>query len=98
MRSVEWSADALDDFRSAIEFIAQRSDSAAEMVAGRILQAVDTLGEFPTGHPGRVAGTYEKLVQRTPYIVAYAMSDHRIFVLRVIHGSRDWPAGEWPRE
>lgn len=96
MRSVEWSTEALLDFRTAIDFISQRSEGAAETVALRILQAIDHLADLPTGRPGRVSGTYEKLVQRTSYIIAYTMSDRTIFVLRVIHASRDWPDGEWP--
>lgn len=56
------------------------------------------LAQFATGHPGRVAGTYEKSVSRFPYIIAYALTagDRAITILRVIHAARDWPAEEWP--
>jgi plasmid stabilization system protein ParE len=40
------------------------------------------------------------VVRRLPYIVAYAIDSdttpERIVVLRVIHGARDWPEGDWP--
>ena len=97
-RDVEWSDEAADDFNQAIDYIARESDANARLVASRILSAIDLLAEFPTGHQGRVAGTYEKLVQKTPYIVAYKMTNRVIFVARIIHGARDWPAGEWPAE
>jgi toxin ParE1/3/4 len=71
---------------------------AATAVADRIFVAIDLLADLPTGRQGRVKGTYEKFVQKTSYIVAYAMSDRTITVLRVIHAKRNWPTGEWPAE
>ncbi|MGE0282972.1 MAG: type II toxin-antitoxin system RelE/ParE family toxin [Rhizobiaceae bacterium] len=98
IRRIEWSDEAAQDFQEAIEYIALDSESAGRLVAQRILDAIDKLGELPTGHPGRVKGIYEKLVQKTPYIVAYRISDNRIYVARIIHGARFWPEGEWPAE
>jgi len=55
------------------------------------------------GRPGRIAGTYEKSVIGQPYIIAYALLPRDdgqaddILILRVIHTSRDWPPGRWPR-
>jgi len=37
-------------------------------------------------------------VLRTPYILAYALSEDTLTILRVIHGSRDWPEDAWPEE
>mgnify|MGYP001166040323 CR=1 FL=1 len=98
MRDVVWSEEALDDFASAIHFLAKESVKAAHLVADRIEHAIDSLANIPTGRPGRVQGTYERVVQRTPYVVAYALSDTAIRVVRIIHGARDWPEGEWPAE
>lgn len=97
-RRVEWSNDAADDFDQAIEYIARDSERNALLVSSRILEAIDLLAETPTGRPGRVAGTYEKFVLNTPYIVSYRVTDRAILIARVIHGSRDWPEGEWPEE
>ncbi|MCV0395236.1 MAG: type II toxin-antitoxin system RelE/ParE family toxin [Rhizobiaceae bacterium] len=98
MRAVVWSDDALDDMDSAVRYIANDSYRAATLVVDRIEATIELLAEYPTGRAGRVKGTYEKPVHRTPYIVAYALSDTRVVVLRVIYGSRDWPEGEWPPE
>ena len=58
------------------------------------------LGEMPTGRPGRVTGTYEKLVTGLPYILAYVIAGtgkgEEVAIVRVIHTSRDWPAEGWP--
>ena len=98
IRRVEWSDDAVDDFEQSMGFIARDSEGNARLVSSRILDAIDLLAEIQTGRQGRVAGTYEKMIQSTPYIVAYRVTERAIFVLRIIHGSRDWPEGEWPAE
>jgi hypothetical protein len=50
-----------------------------------------------------VAGTYEKVVRGLPCIVAYAIEptpagEEVLAVLRVVHGARNWPEGQWPDE
>jgi len=97
-RRIDWSNEAAQDFEDAIDYISLDSEPRARLVADRILTAIDSLGELPTGRPGRVKGIYEKLVQKTPYIVAYIIFDDRIRVVRIIHGSRDWPKGQWPSD
>jgi toxin ParE1/3/4 len=96
MRRVVWSESAFSDFEQAIFYVAERNVSAARLVANRVDAAARQLAEMPVGRPGRVLGTYEKPVLRTPCIIAYAVSDSAITILRLIHGSRDWPEGDWP--
>ena len=98
MRDLFWSDEALDDFDSAIHFVAKDSVRSATLVADRIERAINSLADMPTGRPGRVQATYEKVVQRTPYIIAYTLSDTAVRIARIIHGARDWPEGEWPAE
>jgi plasmid stabilization system protein ParE len=95
---VSWSAAALHDFETAIHFIAERNPSAAERVASVVDRAARELGRLQTGRPGRVSGTYEKVLPGLPYILAYtARATEGVVILRVIHGARDWPPGQWPR-
>jgi plasmid stabilization system protein ParE len=98
MRHVEWSDAALDDLEKQVVYIAKDDAAAARRIAKRIRTTGDAMGEFATGHPGRVSGTYEKSVRGLPYIVTYALSDDDavLTILQVIHTSRNWPAGEWP--
>lgn len=98
MRTVVWSDDALDDIDAVLLHVAQDSPKGALTLVDRIDHAASGLADFATGRPGRIAGTYEKVAGRTPYIIAYALTGSRITILRVIHGSRDWPQGEWPAE
>ncbi|PZR94491.1 MAG: type II toxin-antitoxin system RelE/ParE family toxin [Stutzerimonas stutzeri] len=96
MRSLLWSAAALDDFENAIARIAADDREAARRVAAAIDRAARLLAERPIGRPGRVTGTYEKTVSGLPWIIAYTLDGDRLVVLRVIHSARDWPKEGWP--
>jgi toxin ParE1/3/4 len=97
VRRLLWSDDALDDFVEAIAFITRASPASADVVADRIDAAAEALREMCVGRPGRVSGTYEKLVLRTPYILSYLATPDAILILRVIHARRHWPEGTWPQ-
>jgi toxin ParE1/3/4 len=48
--------------------------------------------EFPeSGRIGRIAGTRELVIPRTPYIAAYVVLDDKVRILRVLHGAQIWP-------
>lgn len=100
MRPVVWSDEARRDYLAILQYIARENPYAAERVVDAIEAAAKNLGAYATRRPGRVAGTYEKLVTRLPYIMAYALSSHAdgegVIVLRVIHASMDWSSGTWP--
>ena len=99
-RPVRWEREALDDFKAQIGYIATDNPYAAQRVASRIQAAAASLGDMVAGRPGRVAGTYERVVTHLPYIIAFEISEtgdgEAITILRVIHTSRDWPEGERP--
>lgn len=100
-RPVVWSRAALDELKAHVAFIARDNRTAARQVAVRIRSMGNALSDFATGHPGRVAGTYEKSVSGLPYIVAYAIDrgsqTERVLVLHIIHTARDWREEEWPK-
>ena len=43
------------------------------------------------GRPGRVEGTRELPIVRTPYLAAYRVIDGAVVILRILHGARQWP-------
>lgn len=73
-RPVCWSTDALTDLAEQIAYIAADNPSAARRVVEAIARTALVLGDMPTGRPGRVTGTYEKLVTGLSYILAYAVT------------------------
>ena len=100
MRPVVWSIEAHRDTLNILRFIADENPLAAERVVEAIEDSGNKLGEFATGRPGRVNGTYEKPLEHFPYIIAYQLRQitgrESVVILRVIHTSRDWHVDEWP--
>ncbi len=102
-RPVVWANGARDDLIAIIRYLARRNPYAAAAVADRIEAAAADLADFATGRPGRVSGTYEKVLADRPYILAYEImprpeGGEMIVVLHVIHGARDWQAENWPAD
>jgi toxin ParE1/3/4 len=89
---IEWRDEAKADAREALAYIAQDNLAAAYGVYGEIEQQVALLADFPKmGRSGRVKGTRELVITRTPYIVAYRVKGDTVQVLRVLHGAQQWP-------
>jgi toxin ParE1/3/4 len=91
--NIKWSDEALDDLRGLKDHVSADNPIAAQKLAMRIVNAVETnLPDNPhIGRPGRVNGTRELITTNTPYIVPYRVKSGVIQVLRVYHGARHWP-------
>lgn len=90
---VSWTQRARRDLRELISYIADDSIQGAGLVADRILGAAKYLGRMPrSGRSGRVRGTRERVVLRTPYILVYKIGSGRLRILRVYHAARRWPS------
>jgi len=91
--NIVWSPDAIEDLISLRAYIAEQSPAGAQRVVLRILHDIEhLLPDNPQmGRPGRVPGTRELVIPRTPYIVPYRVVGEGIQVLRVYHGARRWP-------
>ena len=89
---LEWSVFALEDRDRIFDYVEEDSPRAAVVVDDRIGTQVRQLLQFPeTGRLGRVEGTRELVISRTPYIAAYRIIDDTVRVLRVLHGAQQWP-------
>ena len=88
-----WSPPALDDLVAVRTFLDAHNPAAAVRLVQRIVLLVETqLPAHPeSGRPGRVAGTRELVVTRTPFIVAYRLRRGAVEVIRVLHHARRWP-------
>ena len=88
----EWSAQADRDLFDAWLYIATDSFPAAEAVARRIVELAERLMPYPhLGRPGRVEGTRELPVGRTPFTLVYRLHANRISIARVLHQRRKYP-------
>lgn len=87
-----WSAFALADRDGIFTHIEADSPLAAVAIDEHIAQAARRLVDFPeSGRPGRVLGTRELVIPRTPYVAAYALTPDSVRILRVLHGAQMWP-------
>jgi toxin ParE1/3/4 len=90
---VIWGRNARRDLNEAISYLLEESVQAAELVGDRIHNAVQRLQKSPRcGRSGRIKGTRELVVMRTPYIVVYRIRSKRVEVVGVVHAARRWPA------
>ena len=88
-----WSPEALQDLRDIRVYISQDDPGAAKAIVGRIVRLVsEQLPDNPEiGRPGRVEGTRELVISRTPFVVPYRVREGAIDILRVYHAARMWP-------
>jgi toxin ParE1/3/4 len=87
-----WRRRAIQDLIDLKAYISRDNPKAARSVAAAIGASAERLLEHPfMGRAGRVPETRELPVARTPYIIAYTVSDATITILAVMHGARLWP-------
>lgn len=88
-----WSSEAIDDLIALRSYIAADDPTAAQRIVMHIVETIEQLlPENPhVGRPGRVPGTRELVIPRTPFIVPYRIKDRSLHILRVYHAARRWP-------
>ena len=75
-----------------IDYIAEHNPGAAARLEQRMVDATDQLLDHPEiGRIGRLRGTRELVVARTPYIVIYEIEGETVRILRVLHSAQRWP-------
>lgn len=90
---VEWLPPAQQNLAEIVGYIAtDNSVAVAYEVHGEITGQVDHLRDNPyLGRLGRIRGTRELVINRTPYIAAYRIVGDVVQVIRVQHGAQRWP-------
>ena len=89
---IKWLRTALRDLDLEMAYLAERDQKAAERLYALIRERVSQLSLFPEiGRPGRVFGTRELVLERSPYIIPYRVKNGKVEILRVFHTSRKQP-------
>ena len=87
-----WTDAALDNLSQQLEYVADDNPSAAIRLETEIERQIDLLEEHPEiGRPGRVTGTRELVIARTPYVAIYRLRQNVVEVLHRLHGAQKWP-------
>ena len=91
--NLRWLRGALSNLESIRAFcIIENLESEATRQLLRIKKTIEQLQTFPElGRPGRVEGTRELVINKTPFIAIYRISKDNIEILRVLHTSQSWP-------
>jgi plasmid stabilization system protein ParE len=90
--NVVWLPAAETTRDRQLDYVAERNPTAAVRLGDAIARSVARLGERPyLGRMGRVAGTRELVVPRTPFIVIYRIETETVLILRVLHSSQNYP-------
>ena len=84
-----WEPEAEEDLDSILEYIAKDNIEAAIYVSNEIYQQVALMAVQVSrrGKKGRVPGTMELVILRTPYIAVYVKKGALLRILKVLHGS-----------
>lgn len=91
---LKWTAPAIRDLAAAGDYVVFENPAAAAKQAARVLEAVESLLEYPAiGREGRLADSRELVVIGTPFIIVYRLRAPTIQILRVMHHARQWPCG-----
>ena len=91
--NIAWSREAIDDLARLRGYISENNPSASQRVALYILHQVEAvLPDNPEfGRTGRVAGTRELVIPKTPFIVPYRVNEQSLEILRIYHVAQRWP-------
>lgn len=91
---VVWLKAAKEDRLETLNYIAADNPAAAERMDTLFSEAAERLGELPQiGRPGSIAGTRE-LIPHENYRLIYQVDDDTVWILALIHTSRQWPPAE----
>lgn len=91
-RPLEWKPRALRELLESFEFIAADNPRAARRVIDDIRAAATELSSQPfIGRKGRVRGTREFPIPRTPYLLIYRIRPGKVVIGRVLHHARRYP-------
>jgi toxin ParE1/3/4 len=85
--------EEIEDVISRRAYIAEDNPAAARRTVQHIRESIEQLlPDNPRiGRAGRVPGTRELVIPRSPYIVPYRLQRTTIQILRVYHAARRWP-------
>ena len=89
---VRWTPAAADDFENIANYLFEQTPESAARLIREIYSAPNGLESFPKrGRVGKKEGTRELVLPSLPYVIVYRVISESVYILRVLHGSQDWP-------
>jgi toxin ParE1/3/4 len=85
---------AYDDLDEIFDYILLDNPSAAESMLDKIMASLQRLEDFPNSGIKLTAKPLKyydfRMVITAPYIAFYRFIDDKIYIYRILHGSRDY--------
>lgn len=89
---VQWLLEASQQRYDQLDYIAQENPIAAIQLDEEIEAQTESLAQHPRiGREGRVTGTLELVIARTPFLAVYRIAAGQIQILNLLHQSQQWP-------
>lgn len=90
--NIVWTVTAARNRDAQLTYVGQDNPSAALRLDLEITTQIRQLLLSPEiGRLGRLAGTREMVINRTPFIAIYRIRPDSIQILRLLHGAQLWP-------
>ena len=90
--TIAWLRTAPRTRIEQLNYIAADNVQAAIRLDEEIDRQIDLVAKHPLmGREGRVKGTRELVIGRSPFIAVYRLRGKRIEILRILHGAQRWP-------
>lgn len=95
MLRIRWAKRAVQDFESALAYIAAEDPKNAAKVRGRIFATLKHLESFSLGLPAP-RGAWKLYIPKTPYFIIFRRDDTATITIRAfVHAARDWEMIDW---
>jgi len=89
---LKWSLIADIELLKLVTYVHPRTRNAVLRLHRRTRQRVQQLVEFAfSGRPGRLPGTRELVIGKSPYIAVYTVESDTVIIHHVLHTSQKWP-------
>ena len=95
---LRWTEPAAQDLDKIEAYISR--ENSPIVAINIVLEVIETVEKILPDHPragriGRVTGTRELVIDRTPFVVVYReCGTDQVQVLRVLHDAQQWPSME----
>ena len=90
--TIRWFSAAVRDRLQHLDYISEHDPSASLRIDEQISQQLQLLSRHPLmGRTGRVSGTRELVIARSPFLLVHRMHSNEIQVVRMLHGAQQWP-------
>jgi toxin ParE1/3/4 len=89
---VRWTLAAADDLQDIANYLFEKTPENTARLIREIYGAPSSLKSFLNrGRVGKKPGTRELVMPSLPYVIVYQVRGETVNIVRILHGSQEWP-------